>query len=83
MEALLMEAKLSADPFPHRLAAALREAMDDADAEVERLRELVPAFIESHSCVSTCCNAQPSAGDAKALADCVRQYLDKLRAEAK
>jgi hypothetical protein len=35
-------------------------------------------LIENHSCVSSCCDAQPSAGEAKALALCV---LNLVRTE--
>lgn len=33
--------------------------------------------IEAHSCVASCCDAQPSAGEAKSLADCVRRLKVK------
>jgi hypothetical protein len=31
--------------------------------------------IRNHSCVSTCCDAQPSAGEAEALAKCIEELL--------
>ena len=30
--------------------------------------------VERHSCVSTCCDANPSANEAKALAECIRAH---------
>lgn len=40
------------------------------------LIESILNHIKGHSCVATCCDAQPSVGEAKALANCVAQYLD-------
>lgn len=53
--------------------------------EVRRLLDLTVAntinevaeHVESHSCVSSCCGAQPSGGEAKQLADCVRSILKR------
>lgn len=39
--------------------------------------EEIAKFIEAHSCVASCCDAQPSAGEAKALADCVRGFVQR------
>lgn len=47
------------------LAQALRDAFADG---VERSA----VCIEVHSCVSSCCEAQPSAAVARQLAECVR-----------
>ena len=38
-------------------------------------RGAAAAFVEVHSCVATCCDAQPSGSDAKALADCIRRNV--------
>lgn len=43
--------------------------------KLEHNLELVLQHIENHSCASTCCDAQPSAGEAKALADCARRAI--------
>lgn len=34
--------------------------------------EAAAKHIETHSCVASCCNAQPSANEAHALATCIR-----------
>ena len=44
-------------------------------------RELVDEIarhIENHSCVSSCCEAQPSGGESKALAECVRRHVARI-----
>jgi hypothetical protein len=35
--------------------------------------EQAARHVENHSCVSSCCDAQPSAGEARSLADCIRR----------
>lgn len=37
--------------------------------------EAAATLVGNHSCVSSCCNAQPAAGEAKDLADCLRKNL--------
>ena len=39
----------------------------------EELLKLCVDHIAAHSCVSSCCGAQPSAGEAKQLAECLRR----------
>ncbi len=39
--------------------------------------ERAAVLIESHSCVSSCCDAQPSGGEAAELAKCVRKLKGK------
>ena len=39
----------------------------------EELLKLCIDHIAAHSCVSSCCGAQPSAGEAKQLAECLRR----------
>lgn len=66
----------------------LYENTNDADPEFERRAESLAALlrkqreeiveacakhVENHSCVASCCDAQPSGGEAKSLADCVRR----------
>lgn len=41
-------------------------------AAIERAYERAARHVEEHSCVSSCCDAQPSAGEAAELAKCVR-----------
>ena len=48
-------------------AAIASAAKADAFAEAA-------AHVERHSCVSTCCDANPSANEAKALAECIRAH---------
>jgi hypothetical protein len=38
--------------------------------------------VERHSCVSSCCDAQPGANEAKALAQCIRAHTDRLLARS-
>lgn len=45
---------------------------EDEEAIRADEREACARHVENHSCVSSCCDAQPSGGEAKALADCIR-----------
>ena len=44
------------------------------EVRAETIEECV-RHVEAHSCVASCCDAQPSAGEAKSLADCVRRAV--------
>ena len=44
----------------------------------EELLKLCIDHIAAHSCVSSCCGAQPSAGEAKQLAECLRRRFSDL-----
>ena len=44
----------------------------------ERATEEAALHIERHSCVSSCCDAQPGAGEAVALAQCVRAHGQRV-----
>lgn len=54
------------DALAYHLALLLKKERADE-------REAAAKDIEVHCCVSSCCDAQPSAGEAKALADCIRR----------
>jgi hypothetical protein len=62
---------------------AIRERLAEMEQSLATAREeaaLVIQHVRLHSCVSTCCDAQPSAGESKALADCMTQALVAFRA---
>lgn len=53
-----------------------RDAAIKAEARTAAIREAA-YHVAQHSCVSSCCNAQPSASEANELAGCVLKLLER------
>ena len=69
-----------------------RDRLEDAGC-VEDLAKLIGQIraetieacaqhVEAHSCVASCCDAQPGAGEARSLADCVRKLATREKSTA-
>jgi hypothetical protein len=59
--------------YIHSTAPFARNERIEASINITKaVVESVALFVEGHSCASSCCNAQPSSGEAKSLADCIR-----------
>lgn len=63
-------------------AAEARRVIADAlrAARIEGMQtagDVGVRIIGEHCCVSSCCDAQPSAGDARELANCLRAAIDR------
>ena len=57
----------------HQTPFSLRGVEKMLDGEFNHGVETAAKHIKAHSCVSSCCDAQPAGGDAAELAECVRK----------
>lgn len=59
------------------LEGVLARTVDDAERRIRQAFQdgIVAAakLVEGHSCVSSCCDANPSSGEAAHLAECIRK----------
>ncbi len=62
-------------PAGKEIPGAGTEPHDLVSAQFAAGVEAAARLIESHSCVSTCCDAQPGSGEAEELARCVRKNM--------
>jgi hypothetical protein len=70
--------KLTDEEVQTRLGRVPQDVLDRFVARIrfEALEEAAK-HVETHSCVSTCCNAQPEPREAKALAHCIRALASR------
>jgi hypothetical protein len=68
-----MTIELTDEELQTRLGRVPQAVIDRFAARIRaEAIEYAASFIEAHSCVSTCCEAQPGGDTAKELADCLR-----------
>ena len=66
----------------HPNECASQGEVDDLATLLDEVRlnatEEAAAHVENHCCVSSCCDAQPGAGEAKAMAACVLAHAKRM-----